>query len=389
MRQTIVAMAGDRRPRRDTRVDFLRGVALIMIFIDHIPGNLLASFTLRNYGFSDAAELFVLLAGFSAMMAYGGAFARDGTVVGLRRILARVARLYVFQAVMLLLVLVGVSAWIHNFHVTPESGAPYVHTGLNGLRHGLTLQAQPASLNILPLYIVLLAVFPLIYALIRLSPLLAAVVSGGIWLWVNYDPDFNLTNWLDGQGWFFNPFAWQFLFTIGALGAVLMRRYDGNLPHPWWLRALALGCLGFAFLAAAPWATWGWLDWHPIVLDAPDKTVLAPLRLVNILALATLALGSDWFRGLAEHRALFFVVACGKHSLEVFSLGTVLAMISRLSFLTFGVNALTQALANGLGLGLMIALALLLERWRHPPAVRAAQPEKILPVPASNRLPAS
>jgi hypothetical protein len=378
-------MVGDRRPRRDTRVDFLRGVALIMIFIDHVPGNLLASFTLRNFGFSDAAELFVLLAGFSSMMAYGGAFARDGAVVGLRRVLARVARLYLFQAVLLLLVLVGVSAWIHNFHVVPDGGAPYVHTGLNGLRHGLTLQAQPASLNILPLYIVLLAMFPLIYALIRISPVLAAVVSGGAWLWVNYDPAFNLTNWLDGEGWFFNPFAWQFLFTIGALGAILIRRNDGNLPNAWWVRVVALACLGFAVLAAAPWATWGLLDWHPIVLDAPDKTVLAPLRLMNILALATLALGSEWFRRVAEHKALSCVVACGKHSLEVFSLGTVLAMVTRLSFLTFGMSFMTQALANGLGLGLMIALALVLERRRQqqkqqtvPRRVRAG--EKLVPV---------
>lgn len=376
-------MVGDRRPGRDTRVDFLRGVALIMIFIDHVPGNLLASFTLRNFGFSDAAELFVLLAGFASMMAYGGTFARDGAVMGLRRVLARVARLYVFQAILLLLVLVGVSAWIHNFHVVPESGAPYVHTGLNGLRHGLTLQAQPASLNILPLYIVLLALFPLIYALIRISPVLAASVSGGVWLWVNYDPEFNLTNWLDGQGWFFNPFAWQFLFTIGALGAVMIRRNGGNLPHSWWVRLPALLCLGFAALAAAPWATWGLLDWHPIVLDAPDKTVLAPLRLMNILALVTLALGSEWFRRVAEHKALFFVVACGKHSLEVFSLGTLLAMITRLSFLTFGVNFGTQVLANGLGLGLMIALALVLERLRRQPASRRSPAaENLVPVRA-------
>ena len=368
MGQNAAPLAVDRKTRRDTRVDFLRGVALIMIFIDHVPGNLLASFTLRNFGFSDAAELFVLLAGFSSMMAYGGAFAREGTVVGLRRVMARVARLYLAQAILLLLVLVGVSAWIHNFHVMPESGAPYVHTGLKGLTRGLTLQARPASLNILPLYILLLAGFPVIYWLIRISPLLATLVSGGLWMWVNIDPDFNLTNWLDGQGWFFNPFAWQFLFTIGALGAVLIRRSGGDLPHPTWLRVLAFGYLGFAALVAAPWATWGWADWHPILLDAPDKTVLAPLRLLNVLAFATLALGSPWFRGVAEHPVLNVVVVCGKHSLEVFSLGTLLAMVARLSFLTFGVTATTQVLANGLGLGLMIALALVLERVRRRPA---------------------
>jgi hypothetical protein len=49
---------------RDLRIDFLRGLALLFIFIDHIPDNGLAHFTLRNFGFADAAEVFVLLAGF-------------------------------------------------------------------------------------------------------------------------------------------------------------------------------------------------------------------------------------------------------------------------------------------------------------------------------------
>jgi hypothetical protein len=69
-----------RRPHRDPRVDLLRGVALLTIFVDHVPGNLLGYLTFRNFGFSDAAELFVVLAGFSSMMAYGGAFERDGSI---------------------------------------------------------------------------------------------------------------------------------------------------------------------------------------------------------------------------------------------------------------------------------------------------------------------
>jgi hypothetical protein len=44
---------------RDFRLDFCRGVALIVIFIDHVPGNPLSSWTLRNFSFCDAAEVFV------------------------------------------------------------------------------------------------------------------------------------------------------------------------------------------------------------------------------------------------------------------------------------------------------------------------------------------
>ena len=208
MPDTTKTSAGKRRLPRDTRVDALRGLALLMIFIDHVPGNLLSLVTLRNFGFSDAAELFVLLSGFSSMIAYGGSFDRDGAVAGLRRVLLRCVRLYVFQALLLLVVLALVGAWFRYFGLEPSPSALYVRSGLRGLQHSLTLQAQPSAMNILPLYIVLLALFPLIYGLIRISPLLALATSGALWVWVNFDRSINLTNWLDGQGWFFDPFAW-------------------------------------------------------------------------------------------------------------------------------------------------------------------------------------
>jgi hypothetical protein len=367
MRDPRDAAIGQRRLKRDSRVDALRGVALIMIFIDHVPGNLLGMLTLRNFGFSDAAELFVLLAGFSSMVAYGGSFDREGLTTGLRRIFFRCVRLYIFQAILLLTVLVVVGWWMRTFGVTPsESGAPYVHSGLNGLKHGLTLQALPASLNILPLYIILLALFPLIYGLIRLSPLVALAASFTPWLAVNLDPSLNLTNWLDGNGWFFNPFAWQFLFVLGALGVLVMQQNDGDIPRPVWLRLLCYGYLGFALIAVAPWAGWGLWDAHPIAVETPDKTVLAPLRLLNILAIAILALGSARFRRLAETPALRPLVVCGRNSLEVFSAGTLLAMLCRLTFRTVGITAATQLLANGIGIGMMLVLAYWLEQHRRP-----------------------
>ena len=46
---------------RDLRLDFFRGLALIFIFIDHIPGNIVADFTVRNFGFSDASEIFIFI----------------------------------------------------------------------------------------------------------------------------------------------------------------------------------------------------------------------------------------------------------------------------------------------------------------------------------------
>ena len=41
---------------RDLRIDACRGIALWFIFLDHVPNNIGSWLTLRNYGFSDAAE---------------------------------------------------------------------------------------------------------------------------------------------------------------------------------------------------------------------------------------------------------------------------------------------------------------------------------------------
>ena len=361
---TTTVSLGLRRLQRDSRVDVLRGTALIMIFIDHLPGNRLSLVTLHSFGFCDAAELFVLLSGFSSMIAYGASFDRDGVLIGLRCVFLRCVRLYVFQAALLLAVLAGPG--LHHFAIEPGGAVPHLRDGLNSLRHGLTLRAQPPGLNILPLYIVLLGLFPLIYGLIRIGPTVALLASGALWLGINLDPSINLTNWPDGGGWYFDPFAWQFLFVIGMFGAQLLHHYGGNLPRPIWLRVVALGYLSFALIAAAPWEAWGWSSLHPFAVNTPDKTVLAPLRLVNVLAIVVLAFGSARFRAVAERPMLRLLVVCGRNSLEVFSLGTVLAMLGQQIFRTYGETITIQLLTNGGGVALMIALAVTLEHVRRP-----------------------
>ena len=55
---------------RDIRLDLFRGLALWFIFVDHIPTNVVSWFTVRNYGFSDATEVFVFISGYTAVIAY-------------------------------------------------------------------------------------------------------------------------------------------------------------------------------------------------------------------------------------------------------------------------------------------------------------------------------
>jgi len=285
-----------------------------MIFVDHIPGNTLSLVTLRNFGFSDAAEVFVLLAGMSSMLAFGRVFEREGARSGLRRIVLRLGRIYLFQIGLLLTTLAVVLLWTTHHQLHPTLVAPILNAPLSGIARGLTLQAVPGYLDILPLYLVLLAVFPVLYLGLRFSPGLTLGVSAALWLAVNLDSNLNLPNWMNGGRWFFNPFAWQLLFTIGAALAMLAAALGGSLPRARWLVWLCAAYLSFAFLESAPWAFWDLPSLRPFDMEAPDKTQLAAVRILNILALAYLLLSSPALRALASRRFFRPLEACGRHS---------------------------------------------------------------------------
>lgn len=351
--------------RRDPRVDAVRGLALLTIFVDHIPNNAPARYTLHNLGFSDAAEIFVLLAGYSSMIAYGRLFERDGTRVALGRIGRRCLRIYLYQAGLLFATLVIVRAWMDLTGLVPRFGvAPLLQMGLaKGLVQGLMLNALPNYLDILPLYILLLALFPLVYVAMRRSLPATLGVSGLIWLAANADHRLNLPNTAAADdGWYFNPFAWQFLFTIGAALAVVVARRDGFLPRRRWLTAACWLYLAFALLQAAPWGEWGLPDPSPFAMAQPDKGHVAPLRLVHILALTYLTFGSPAVFRAALHRGLRPVEACGRHSLEVFAAGCLAALLGRILYRTFGAVAPLQVAVNLAGLLAMLGLAYLLDR---------------------------
>ncbi len=352
--------------KRDPRIDVLRGIALVMIFVDHIPGNTLSLVTLRNFGFSDAAEVFVLLAGISSMLAFGRVFEREGARSGLRRIVSRLARIYLFQIGLLLTTLAIVLLWTTHHHLQPTLVAPILNAPVSGIARGLTLHAVPGYLDILPLYLVLIAVFPIVYLGLRFSPGLTLGVSAAIWLAVNLDPNLNLPNWMNGGRWFFNPFAWQLLFTIGAALAMVGAAHGGSLPRARWLVWLCAAYLGFAFLESAPWAYWHLPSLRPFDMEAPDKTQLAAVRILNILALAYLLLSSPALRALAGRRFFRPLEACGRHSLEVFAVGCICSLFGRLLFRTYGAGLETHIAINVLGLATMFLVGLRLERRYAP-----------------------
>jgi hypothetical protein len=350
--------------KRDPRIDVIRGMALLMIFVDHIPGNALGLATLRNFGFSDAAEVFVFLAGMSAMLAYGKGFQRDGTLGGLHRVFRRWGRLYLFHVGLFLTTCLIVLLWTTHYHLQPRFVAPIINAPISGLIRGLLLQALPSYLDILPLYLVLLAAFPLIYFGLRRNLWLALAASATLWLAANLNADLNLPNWINHGRWFFNPFAWQFLFTIGAAFALPTATDKRSVRRISWVAWLCIAYLGFAFLEAAPWADWNLPDLRPIILAAPDKTLLAPLRLLDVLSLAYLLLSSDGLRMLAGRRIFRPLEICGRHSLEVFAVGCIAALLGRLLFRTYGAGIEAQIAINVIGIAMMCVVGLWLEKRR-------------------------
>jgi len=80
---------------RDLRLDFFRGLGLLFIFIDHVPDNAFSYLTLANFVFCDAAEIFVFLSGYAAVLVFGRQIAPEGTLYASVQVLKRCWTLYV------------------------------------------------------------------------------------------------------------------------------------------------------------------------------------------------------------------------------------------------------------------------------------------------------
>lgn len=355
------------KPGRDHRIDALRGMALIMMYIDHIPENLLNRFTMRNIGFADAAEVFVLLAGYASWLAYGRRVPKDGLWKVSQKILRRCWRLYLFQMGMVIVTLISIYEWRRIWILPPDFLEPELAHGYSVVRiiwRLLLLDALPSNLNILPLYIILLLLFPLIYLLMKRHALLALGISGLLWCIINLDPWLNFPNWLDPDGWYFNPLAWQFLFTLGIYASIKAGQYQGNLPVYRSVKWIMVIYLFFSFLEAFPWQYWNLPDLRPFNLPIPAKSYLSPLRLLDVLAIFYLVQSSNWARRFSENRFGRILALFGRHSLEVFSLSTIFDLWGRLMFASWGGGWLLQAGVNCVGVYLLYLLALYLDKKR-------------------------
>lgn len=358
--------------QRDLRLDFFRGLSLIFIFIDHIPQNVLSYFTLQSATFFDAAEVFIFISGFTAALVYGRRLAAKGALYATAQVLRRAWQLYVAHIFLFVLFVAEVSYTAATFknpmyneemRVADFLDEPYV-----AVIKALLLQFQPAFLDILPMYIVMLVIFPAVLIGMRAHWLLVLVPSALLYVAVQVF-DLAVPAYPAGREWYFNPLAWQFLFVSGAVLAHLTAQ--GN-SFPRLLRIvfpIAAAIFVIALIVRISWTLHGL--WEPIPalllkeLWPADKNNLSLVRLIPFFALVVLVgmLVPPNARFLSSKAARPFVL-CGQQSLEIFCLGILLSALGHVLISEFGYGLPLKLAVNAAGIAIMLLSAKAMDWYR-------------------------
>ncbi len=357
---------------RDLRLDLFRGIALWLIFLDHIPSNAVSWITIRNYGFSDATEIFVFISGYTAAFVYGRAMHQHGFVIASARILKRAWQIYVAHVFLFAIYLAEIAYIAHSFNnplYTEEMGVlDFLKNPDITIVEALLLKFKPVNMDVLPLYIILLAGFaPALWLLLR-APSFALAGSAALYV-LTWTFGWKLAAYPHGS-WLFNPFAWQLLFVFGAWCALGGSQRLGRWIHSPVIVGLALAYLGFAFAIVMTWYFPQLGAYVPkFVGDAIypiDKTNLDVLRIAHFLSLAVVALlfvPREW--GGLKSPLSWPAIVCGQHSLEIFCLGVFLAFAGHFVFIEMSNRLLIQVVVSLAGIFIMVATAVLISWYKR------------------------
>jgi hypothetical protein len=357
---------------RELRLDLFRGLALWLIFIDHLPTSLLTWFTIRNYGFSDATEIFIFISGYTAAFVYGRAMLESGLVVATARILRRAWQIYVAHVFLFTIFLAEISYVATSFEnplYSEEMGImEFLKQPDVTIVQALLLRFRPVNMDVLPLYIVLMLSLPMILVLMRWRPDLTLALSALLYA-LTWEYDLYLSAYPNGF-WAFNPLAWQLLFVFGAWCALSgARRMQKVLSSPV-TRAVCIAYLLFSFLVTLTWYVPQLGHFMPRRLEQwmypIDKTDLDVLRFAHFLALAALTvyyLPKDW--PYLKSPWLKPLIQCGQHSLEIFCLGVFLAFAGHFILAEVGGGAALHALISLSGIVIMSTMAWVISWYKR------------------------
>ncbi|MFB6447077.1 OpgC domain-containing protein [Bradyrhizobium tunisiense] len=367
--------------QHDARLYLTLGIANWSIFVDHIPNNVVNLLTLRNFGFSGAADLFVFVVGYGVAIIHGRMALERGYMVAATRIFRRVWRLYAAYVV-LFVIYIDTIAYVASQSMAPEIIHQYNISGilehpLRILVRGLVLQEEPLNLDLLQLMIPLMAFFPFaLWGLLR-RPNVTLAASVALYLAARWF-DWNFRVYPD-QEWTFNPLCWQMLMVLGGWFAVTGAPGRALRDMPW-LRILAGTYLVFAMVVTLLRRSPELSAYLPdIVLDAiapTDKENLAPYRVAHFLALAFLAT----YLIPVDHpglrlKPLQAVIRCGEEWLAVFCVGVFLSFAGHLILITSANLMVMQVVVSLAGFAAMTAVAYYVawSKWQDLPAALRQQ----------------
>jgi hypothetical protein len=367
---------------RDARLDFFRGVALLTIFVSHMPGNWLAWYKPGAFGFSDSADIFVFVSGYAAATAFSRIFRQAGFLAGTARIVKRVAELYACN--LGLFFIVATLCVAGNRFL--DTGVDYIdllnltyffqHTedALLGL---YALVYVPNYFDILTMYMVVLAMLPLVMLLARVHTALAGAAVVLLYLAV---PLFKLelpAEMAFDRPWFFNPFAWQLLF------------YTGYFLAAGWVRPprvslwLTVACVLFVIVCipVSHFATHSRVPWLGVLREHLEplvsKTNLGVLRYAHFLCLAYLAVAA--FKGrerVLNGRLATPIVRTGQQALPVFLCGIAMSFIGGMALDVFGRGVWATIGVNAAGMAILVGVAALTAWFKSQPWRPKARPQE-------------
>lgn len=376
------------RPR-DPRLDFYRGIAMFIILIAHIPGNRWTGWIPARFGFSDATEIFVFCSGMASAIAFGGSFARKGWAMGTARVAFRCWQVYwahigLFFFIAMCMAALDTYGGFTKSYAGSLNLMPFFNNPMPQLAGLFTLTYVPNYFDILPMYLVVLAMMPLVMALAKVSRGAVAAFVALVWLTANpyvitLGPDglaLPAEPWSDRK-WFFNPFGWQLLFFTGF---AFMK---GWLPAPPRSRLLAAAALAFVVFSApfGSWKVFLWVEaWNqdlagqireawPLTKEWRNKTDFGLLRYAHFLSLAYLGwmLAGEGGKHLIATGStaaaqvwkvlLRIITKVGQQSLAVFVFSMALARLIGFALDQTDRAVLTTAAANLAGFALIILCA--------------------------------
>jgi hypothetical protein len=359
---------------RDLRLDLMRGIGQWMVFLDHIPYDIVTWLTLRNYGFSDAAEFFVFISGYTAGFVYGPAMAYGQYFAATKRLLKRAWQLYVAHIFLFLFFVAQIARAARRFD-NPMYGNEYniflflEHPDVM-IGQTLMLKFKPVDLDVLPLYIVLVLALPMILLGLVKAPRWTLLASAVLYVLARMF-DWNLPSF-PGGNWYFNPFAWQMLFVFGAWCGLTKAAEIAPLIKSRAVEILALAWIAFSFLIVMTWhiPALGAMvpQWMIHIIYPIDKSDLDMFRLIHFLALAVVFvryIPRQW--PALQSRILRPLILIGQNSLPMFCLGVFLSFAAHWFLVQIEGDILAQILISFAGMAIMAGAAWLLSMFKAVP----------------------